>query len=161
MLYKNLTTKELYASIPATDIISKFFEIGLEVGSTQLAVSAMEELMVRGDTDIIASKLQSASDKGLLQLRTSITGMIARSLAEYREDPILCRYGKALLKGEGSEGILEWMTTPGAAKMFNNEHRAPQEVSQAEKVKDGRKTICADSTKEWIKEAINESFQPG
>ena len=118
MLYKDLKVKELYASIPDTGIIAVFFETGLEIGSSQLAVSAMEELMTRGDTDIVATILQSAADKGQLQVGKSLTGLIARSLAEYREDPILHKYGKALLRGGGKEGILKWMNSPEAARLF-------------------------------------------
>lgn len=162
MLYKNLTVKELYASIPATKTISQFFEIGLEIGSTQLAVSAMEELITRGDTDIVANMLQSASDKGQLQLGTSITGMIARSLAEYRGDPILYKYGKALFRGEGSEGIRKWVRSPEAAKMFKNEQHTLQELPQGEEDKlPERKASYAEPPKEWVEEAINEAFQPG
>lgn len=157
MLYKNLTVKELYASIPATKTISQFFEIGLEIGSTQLAISAMEELMTRGDTDIVANMLQSASDKGQLQLGTSITGMIARSLAEYRGDPILYKYGKALFRGEGSEGIWKWVKSPEAAKMFKNEQQLQGEEDKLPE----RKASYAEPSKEWVKEAINEAFQPG
>ena len=109
MLYKNLTVKELYASIPDANLIAKFFETGLEIGSTQLAVSAMEELMIRGDTDTIVTILQSASEKGQLKIGTSITSMIARSLMEYRENPTLCKYGKALSKAKGNEGVPEWI----------------------------------------------------
>ena len=42
----------------------------------------------------------------------------SRSLAEYREDPILHKYGKALLRGGGKEGILKWMNSPEAARLF-------------------------------------------
>lgn len=172
MLYKNLSVKELYSSIPATTIIAQFFETGLEIGSSQLAVSAMEELMIRGDTDIIAAKLQSASDKGQLKLGTSITGMIARSLMECREDPILHRYGKIVQRGGGSEGIFKWMQTPEAEQMFQGERLtdkknaflarqdARQELLQEQEAKKRREILCDDSAQDWVKESLAELFEP-
>ena len=161
MLCRNITVKELFASIPDSDYIAYFFDLGLAIGSSQLAVSAMEELMVRSDTITVITVLQLASENGGLQLGTSITTMIARSLSEYREDPILCRYGKALLKGEGGEGIMEWIKKPETAKLFRDEQQALWETIQAEKAKDRRATLCNNSYAEWMEEAIKESFQPG
>ena len=149
MLYKDLKVKELYASIPDTEIIAKLFETGLKIGSCQLAVSAMEELMLRGDTDIIAAKLQSASDKGQLQLGNSLTGLIARSLVECREDPILHRYGRALFRGHGYEGVIKWMRTPEAEAMFQSE-KQPQRESQTQQVQDPRKIVVNDPTSVWL-----------
>ena len=102
MLYKNLTVKELYASIPSTNFIADLFAKGMEIGSTQLAISAMEELIVRGDTDMIKEKLFNASEAGHIKLGTSISAMIARSLCEScREaDPLLQRFGKFLFKAK-------------------------------------------------------------
>ena len=121
MLYKNLSTRELYASIPDTSIITCFFKTGLEIGSTQLAVSTMEELIVREDTDIIAVVLQSAADTGKLVLGTPMAGMIGKSLKEScHHDPLLQKYGIALLKGEGEEGPFRWVKSGKAAKYFNH-----------------------------------------
>lgn len=161
MLYKNLAVKELYASIPATSIIAQLFETGLEVGSTQLAVSAMEELMIRGDTDIIATKLQSAADKGQFKLGTSIAGMIARSLIDFREDAILHKYGKAVLNGEGTEGPLAWLSSDGAAKYFAKTKMG--ELLQDCSFKDMDKPApprAINLHEEVIQEAIREVFQP-
>ena len=148
MLYKNLSSKELYASIPDAKIIAKMFETGLEIGSSQLAVSAMEELMFRGNTDIIATKLQSAFDKGQLQLGNSLTSMIARSLVEHREDPVLNRFGKTLLRGQGSEGPLKWFHTPGAKSLFGGEELPKQQETESQK------------PEKWPNEVITEAFQP-
>ncbi len=121
MLYKNLSTRELYASIPDTNIITVFFETGLKFGSTQLAVSAMEELMIREDTDIIAAVLQSAADTGKLVPGTPMAGMIGRSLKEScRHDPLLQKYGIALLKGEGGKGPFKWAKSGEATKYFDH-----------------------------------------
>ena len=122
MLYKNLSIRELYASIPATSIIAWLFKTGLEIGSTQLAVSAMEELIVREETDLIAEELQSAADAGKLVPGTSMACMIGRSLMEScRNDPLLHKYGKALLRGQGEEGPFEWVKSDKAAMYFKND----------------------------------------
>lgn len=122
MLYKNLLVRELYASIPATSIIAWLFKTGLEIGSTQLAVSAMEELIVREDYDIIAAELQSAAKAEKLKYGTSMVSMIGRSLMEScRNDPLLHKYGKALLRGQGEEGPFNWVQSDEAAMYFKND----------------------------------------
>ncbi|MBR3180402.1 hypothetical protein IKF57_02650 [Candidatus Saccharibacteria bacterium] len=111
MLYKNLTTKELYASIYATSIVEEMFVTGLKIGSTQLAVSAMEELIIRGDTDIIRRGLDSAFKEGHVKIGTSMSTMIARSLSEScREaDPFLQRFGKFLFKAKTGDPFNEFV----------------------------------------------------
>jgi len=100
LLLNNLSTKELYASIPRTATVSQMMRDGMEQGSTQLAVSAMEELSKRGDTDIIVKNLFEAAKNGVLVPGTSMASMISRSLIEDREtDPLLRRAGKWLLQG--------------------------------------------------------------
>lgn len=128
MLYKNLSTKELYASIPSTSFIAEMFKKGIEMGSTQLAISAMEELITRGDTDIITYELDNVCKNGNLKLGTSMSTMIARSLTEScREaDPLLVRYGKAIFKGEGAEGPLDWVKSGKAKKYFGGD--IPKEI---------------------------------
>jgi hypothetical protein len=118
MVYKELKTKELYASIPNTDFIKVMFREGLRMGSTQLAISAMEELIVRGDTDYVCDGLTFGFTNGFIKLGTSMCSMIARSLVEScREvDPFLTRYGKALFKGEGGNGPREWIAANDPAK---------------------------------------------
>ena len=115
MLYKNLTVKELYASIYATSIIEEMFITGLKIGSTQLAVSAMEELIIRGDTDIIQRGLDSAFKEGHVKIGTSMSTMIARSLSENcREaDPLLQRFGKFLFKAKTNDPFTEFVNYPG------------------------------------------------
>ena len=123
MSYKNLTVKELYASIPSTNFIAEMFKKGMEIGSTQLAISAMEELIIRGDTDIITHEISNACENGYLKLGTSMSAMIARSLIEScREaDPILVRYGKAIFRGEGAEGPFKWVASGKAKKYFEGD----------------------------------------
>ena len=111
MLYKNLTAKELYASIYATSIVEEMFVTGLKIGSTQLAVSAMEELIIRGDTDIIQCGLDSAFKEGYVKIGTSMSTMIALSLSEScREaDPFLQRFGKFLFKAKTDDPLKEFV----------------------------------------------------
>ena len=111
MLYKNLTARELYASIYATSIIEEMFVTGLKIGSPQLAISAMEELVVRGDTDIIRRELDSAFKEGHVKIKTSMSTMIARSLSEScREaDPFLQRFGKFLFKAKTDDPFAEFV----------------------------------------------------
>ena len=111
MLYKNLSVKELYASIYATQIIEEMFATGLRIGSTQLAISAMEELIIRGDTDIIQRRLDSAFKEGQVKPGTSMHTMIARSLSEScREaDPFLQRFGRFLFKAKTNDPFAEFV----------------------------------------------------
>lgn len=113
MLYKNLTVKELYASICATSIIEEMFVTGLKIGSTQLAISAMEELIIRGDTDIIQRGLDSAFKEGYIKIETSMSSMIARSLSEScREtDPFLQRFGKFLFRAKTNDPFTEFVNS--------------------------------------------------
>lgn len=110
MLYRNLTIKELYASIPATSIVKEMFVNGLKIGSTQLAISAMEELIVRGDTDIIQHELDFAFKEGYVKIGTPMSALIARSLMEScREaDPFLQRFGKFLFRAKTNDPFTEF-----------------------------------------------------
>ena len=98
-IFKNLTVKELYSSIPSTETIAFLMKAGLEQGSTQLAVSSMEELLLRGDQDIVHETLKNAIDDGTLKLCTSMSAMVARSLMESHDtDPFTRIIGKGLLQ---------------------------------------------------------------
>lgn len=110
MLTKNLTTKEMYASIPETQVIVEFFKKGLEINNDRLAVSAMEELILRGDTDYIAYALNEAFEKGWVREGSTMISMIGRSLKDgCREaDGVLCRYGDGLTKGDFC-GPFDWI----------------------------------------------------
>lgn len=81
-IFKNLTVKELYSSIPAKETISQFMRNGLEQNSTQLAVSAMEELLLRGDEKTVHENLAWAIEEGFLKLNTPMSSMISRSFLE-------------------------------------------------------------------------------
>lgn len=115
MLCKNLSVKELYASICDTSIVEEMFATGLKIGSTQLAISAMEELIVRGDTDLIRRRLNSAFKEGHVKIGTSMSTMIARSLSEScREaDPVLQRFGKFLFKAKTNDPLDEFVKDSG------------------------------------------------
>lgn len=98
MIYKTLTTKELYASIPRTETISQMMRDGIEQGSTQLAVSAMEELIRRGDTNLVSENLDIGLKNQQLKPGTSIYIMIANALMEDRSNQLLYELGKNLLR---------------------------------------------------------------
>ena len=110
MLTKNLTTKEMYASIPVTKFVVDLFEKGLEIHNDRLAISAMEELILREDTDFIAYSLNRAFEKGQISRGSTMVAMIGRSLKEGCRDVdgVLCLYGGALLRGD-FEGPLDWV----------------------------------------------------
>ena len=111
MLYKNLTVKELYASIPATSIIESLFRTGLEMDNDRLAVSAMEELILRGDTDKVCHGLKEAFERGDIKVKTTTATMIARSLSESCRgvDPFLHEFGKFLFRAEGPDPFREFI----------------------------------------------------
>lgn len=111
MLYKNLTVKELYASIPVTQTIESFFLTGLEMDNDRLAVSAMEELILRGDTDKVFMGLQKAFECDYIKAKTTTATMIARSLSESCRgiDPVLHRFGKFLFKAEEPNPLQEFI----------------------------------------------------
>ena len=111
MLYKQLTVKELYASIPVASIIESFFRTGLEIDNDRLAVSAMEELILRGDTDKVCYGLREAFERGDIKAKTTTTTMIARSLSESCRgiDPFLHQFGKFLFKAEGPDPFREFI----------------------------------------------------
>lgn len=117
MLYKQLTVKELYASIPVTSIIESFFRTGLEIDNDRLAVSAMEELILRGDTDKVCHGLREAFERGDIKAKTTTTTMIARSLSESCRgiDPFLHKFGKFLFKAKGPDPFREFVES-GAGK---------------------------------------------
>lgn len=64
----------------------------------RLAVSAMEELFNRGDSDTIVEVLNKAFASGWMVKGSTLVNLIARSLSESarNEDPILHHYGRAL-----------------------------------------------------------------
>ena len=102
MVFKNLTAKELYASIPSTPTISQFMKTGL--GSTQLAVSAMEEFLIRGDQEKIHENLIWALTRGCLKPGTSMSSLIARSLIESHDASSYTKIiGMGLLKNDLAE----------------------------------------------------------
>ncbi len=172
MLYKNLTAKELYASIDAP-IVAEMFKTGLKIGSTQLAISAMEELIVRGYTDIIRSGLDSAFKEGHIKIETPMSTMIARSLSEScREaDPLLQRFGKFLFKAKtdnpfdefvndsgvefcsGDDKLLERLDPKGLETAVNTGLPA----QEPKRIKECLQDLSDDSLLKRIKEALSDS----
>ena len=102
MYTKNLTVREMYASIGSTDFIVTLFKEGLTMNNDRLAVSAMEELLHREDSESIVECLEDAFRQQQIAAGSSLVNLIANSLSDgAREiDPILCNYGKGLIRGE-------------------------------------------------------------
>ena len=101
MLYKNLTVKELFATLYATQDVVELFEKGLRRNNDRLAGSAMEELIRRGDTDSVVKTLDEfyAKDEGRHIPEASGTlFVLMRDLADS------CRKEDALLGIYANEG---------------------------------------------------------
>ena len=111
---KLLTVKEVYASIYKASVIDEFFRKGLELDNDRLAISALEELILRGDTDLIVYSLNQAFEKGQIRKESALLSLLARVLSTEcrRVDPFLDRYGKALLQGAFMSPS-EWAQTNG------------------------------------------------
>ena len=112
----NLTLEEMYKNIYCSDHIAKLFKMGLEIDNYVLAVSAVEELIVRGDLDLIVETLNWAFDERKCSIgeNTALTRVARTLLNKKRElcelDPLLFRYLELLVYG-GFTGPLEWITT--------------------------------------------------
>ena len=85
MIYKNLTTHELYSSISDFSIISEMMKNGIKIGSTQLAVSAMEELLKKGLEDTVIEILTKAYKDKELKVGSPMFSMVTTSLTEDRK----------------------------------------------------------------------------
>lgn len=116
MLYKDLTVKELFATLPLTDDVAKLFEMGVNRDNDRLAGAAMEELIRRGDTCRIVGLLDEFFKTPLASL-SSQTMMFAlmRDLSECcrKEDALLSSYAKqqaeACSHGQADYGPTEWI----------------------------------------------------
>ncbi len=178
MLWENLKVKELYASIYATSIIEEMFKTGLKIGSTLLAVSAMEELIIRGDTDIIRRGLDSAFKEGHVKIGTSMSTLIALSLSEScREaDPFLQHFGEFLFKAKTNDPFTEFVNGPGLEfrssgdllEFFLPEGPTDletaisvgfiaQELKRARETKERLQKLADDSFLEWMKKVFSDS----
>lgn len=122
MLCTEITAKEVFDLITSTELITLLFETGLETDDgAPLAVSSMESLIIRGDTDTVAKVLQSAADARKLVPGTSMANIIGESLTKsYCKDPFLNKYGEALSRGEGGEGPFKWVESGKATTYFDH-----------------------------------------
>lgn len=138
---KLLTIREVYASIPITQIwvIEEMFENGLELNNDRLAISAAEELIQREDFDEIVEILDGAFGDGQIDRDGTLVTMLARVLKdECREnDPILAHYGTALFKGEFM-GPTEWLRKNGT------------------RYNDGAHTKTIEKAKPWATKELNK-----
>ena len=110
MYTRNLTVKDLYATIYRTRTVVTLFRIGIEDSNAYLAASAMEELMLRGDSELIVETLNWAFEEGKIDEESPLVTLIAKSLNDSaREfDPFLRSYGEFLLH-DGFAGPSEWI----------------------------------------------------
>lgn len=101
MYTKNLTVVELYASFPQEATIAEFFEQGIRLENDRLSVSALEELIRRGELDLIVDELDWAFSCANMANQPGTVSLIAGTLRDScRElDPMLCHYGKYLWTG--------------------------------------------------------------
>ncbi|MDO4753213.1 MAG: hypothetical protein Q4A36_03220 [Candidatus Saccharibacteria bacterium] len=99
MLYKNLTVRELLATLPMTEDIVEFFDKGLRRGNDRLAGSAMEELIRRGETGLIVETLDKFYKGSYTNKSDSTLFVLMADLAES------CREEDALLGNYASHGI--------------------------------------------------------
>lgn len=188
MLYADISAKKVFDSIHYTSLIVLLFEIGLETDDgAPLAVSAMESLITRGNTDIVAIVLQSAAGAGKLVPGSSMADTIGKSLTKSRHDDLLLhKYGEALLRGEGGKGPFEWVRSGKAATYFshnegyvellndiNARRNAATIAYLAEHIKELRKILdatnsapghkaakgVASTTAEWVQVAIDEALR--
>ncbi len=189
MLPTNISAKEVFDSIHYTSLIVLLFETGLEIDDgALLAVSAMESLIVRGDTDIVAIVLQSAASAGKLVPGSSMADTIGKSLARSRyNDLLLHKYSEALLRGEGGEGPFKWVESGKAITYFDHSggyvnlrdsikdrYKAATAAYLAKHIKELRKVLdatnlapmertatkgVASTTAEWVQAAIDEALQ--
>lgn len=170
MLYRNLTVKELYASIYDTQTIESFFLKGLEKDNDRLAVSAMEELILRGDTDKVFEGLKAAFERGDIKVESTMATMIARSLSESCRgvDPFLHKFGKFLFKAEGSDPFKEFAEscdTDAIVRRFGkylnldeeDQKKAELMARELRRNKEAKSRIdklAEDSFRAWIHDAI-------
>lgn len=110
MYTKNLTVMELYASFAQATTIAEFFEQGTRLENDRLTVSALEELIRRGELDLIVDELDWAFDRANMANQSGAVSLIASTLRDScRElDPLLCHYGKYLLDGHYI-GPTDWL----------------------------------------------------
>ena len=98
MLYRNITMGELFDNTPYTETINLLFTEGLRTGNHRLAISAMEELIRRGETKLVEEGLNKACENGEIKVNSTMSKTIAHSCAEDGiDDAFLRRFGKYLI----------------------------------------------------------------
>ena len=108
MYTKNLTVKELFSTLDA-DYVRGMFKEGLRSSNDRLAISAMEELLTRGEVGNVMEDLNEAFANGSVPAGSIMIKILGHSLLEAREhSPLLPPYGKALLRG-ACVGPGEWI----------------------------------------------------
>lgn len=108
MMYKNLTVRELFASMPLTKDIVEFFDKGLRSNNDRLAGAAAEELIRRGETDLIVRSLDKFYAEEDYQMHQATLFAVMVDLAEScrGEDVLLGMYAHC---GISPYGPTEWI----------------------------------------------------
>ena len=112
-LFENLSIEEFYASIPDSNFIADLYSQGMVDRNAIMAVTAQNELIKRGDVDLVTSILHEALNEGMFSSDSSFTQLVATGLIEHRKiDPLIYRMGRILLdhstlKDEENEEIAD------------------------------------------------------
>lgn len=111
---KNLTIRDLMNSIPSTQRIQEFLEEGISTQNPMMAIPAMEELLRRGDLDIVMDILERifySEEEGIIK-NSSFAVLLASAMAEAdgRTCAFVRAYGQSLLKGVWLSPV-KWFVT--------------------------------------------------
>ena len=99
-LFESIGIEEFYASITDPQYIAEIYAKGLKEKNAILAITAQNELVKRGDVDLVITELKKAFDEKSFEVNTTFTQLVATSLIGIgRLDPFLRRIGKVLLSG--------------------------------------------------------------
>lgn len=89
MMYSNFTLKELYRTWQSNRI-AEFFEEGLKLNNEPMAITALGELVRRGETTLIYSPLKKAIEEGQISLATQFSVTLGNTLTIAGKRDHLC-----------------------------------------------------------------------
>lgn len=95
MMYSNFTLKELYRTWQSNRI-AEFFEEGLKLNNEPMAVTALEELTRRGESNLTYPPLKKAFENGQVSLATQFSVTLGNTLTiAGNRDHLFAELGKA------------------------------------------------------------------
>lgn len=123
MLCRDLTVEELFGSIPSTEIIKYLFEIGLQHVENYLAVTAMEELIKRGEYDEVFNDIAAAFEVGRIMMGTTTSRLFAKSLidASQNRKPFLFWLGHFIMRAKLGQSIDDFIESDELQKALAEE----------------------------------------